>query len=116
MHERHMHDALYRPLKSYVARRGGVRLSMHGATRDRLIEEIVACWPEDCPADRIEEVVKARMAVRLRKRYGSVVAMFFLSVLVNALVKLIIEWWLERSSHRVLMVGWSQNAEKSSDL
>lgn len=116
MHDRNMPDALYRPLKSYVARRGGVRLSMHGAMRDRLIEEIVACWPEDCPADRLEEVIKARMAVRLRKRYGSVVAMFLLSVLVQALVKVIIEWWFERSSHRVLMVGWAKNAAQNPDV
>lgn len=111
-----MHDALYRPLKTYVARRGGVRLSMHGPLRDRLVEEIVACWPDDCPADRLEEVVKARMAVRLRNRYGSVVAMFLLSVLVNALVKMIIEWWFERNSHRVLMLGWAKNAAQNPDV
>lgn len=111
-----MHDALYRPLKTYVARRGGVRMSMHGSLRDRLVEEIVACWPDDCPADRLEEVVKARMAVRLRSRYGSVVAMFLLSVLVNALVKMIIEWWFERNSHRVLMLGWAKNAAQNPDV
>jgi hypothetical protein len=116
MHDRHMPDALYRPLKSFVARRGGFRLSMHGPIRDRLVEEIVACWPDDCPVDRVEEVVKARMAVRLRKRYGSVIAMFLLSALVNALVKLVIEWWIERNSHRVLMSGWAKNAAQNTDL
>lgn len=103
----------YRPLKSFVARRS--RLSIHGGMRDHLVEEIVACWPTDCPAERIEEVVKARMAVRLRKRYGSVVAMFLLSVMVNALVKMIIEWWFERNSHRVLMHGWA-SASQNPDV
>ena len=113
MHERHMpaSDSIYRPLKAFVAKRGGVRLAMHGGLRDRIVETIVEEWPSGCPADRLEEVVKARVSVRLRQRYGSVVAMFLLSMLVNAVVKIIIEWWFARESHRVLMVGWSSAAQ-----
>lgn len=106
-----MSDATFRPLKSYVARRGGLRLSVHGPMRDRLVEEIVACWPEDCPADRLEEVIRARLSIRLKKRYGSVIAMFLLSALASALIRLAIDWWLERRSHRDLMEGWARAAQ-----
>ena len=36
-----MHDARYRPLVDYVARKGGLRLSMHGGLRDQIVEAIV---------------------------------------------------------------------------
>jgi hypothetical protein len=105
-------DATYRPLKAFVASRSNSRLRLHGSLRDRMIEAIVEEWPVGCPPDRVEEVVTARMKIRLREQYGSVVAMFLLSILVNALVKLIIEWWFDRESHRVLMVGWAEQAGK----
>lgn len=105
-------DATYRPLKAFVAARSNSRLRLHGSLRDRMIEAIVEEWPIGCPPDRVEEVVTARMKIRLREQYGSVVAMFLLSILVNALVKLIIEWWFDRESHRVLMVGWAEQAGK----
>ena len=113
MHERHMpaSDSVYRPLKAYIAKRGGMRLAMHGPLRDRIVEMIVEEWPAGCPADRLEEVVKARVSVRLRKKYGSVVAMFLLSMLAQAIIKLVIEWWFARESHRVLLVGWSSAAQ-----
>ena len=99
-------DALYRPLKTYVARRGGVRLAFHGGLRDRVVDMIVAEWPTDCPPDRIEEVVKARVARRVREKYGSMVALFLLGVVINAIIKIVVEWWFSRNSHRVLMEGW----------
>ena len=113
MHERHMpaSDAVYRPLKAFIAKRGGVRLAMHGPLRDSIVEMIVEEWPAGCPSDRLEEVVKARVSVRLRKKYGSVVAMFLLSMLAQAIIKLVIEWWFARESHRVLLVGWSSAAQ-----
>lgn len=106
------HDATYRPLKAFVAARSSTRLRLHAPLRDKLVEAIVEEWPVGCPPERIEEVVSARMRIRLREQYGSVVAMFLLSILVNALVKLIIEWWFDRESHRVLMVGWANQASK----
>jgi hypothetical protein len=101
----------YRALKSYVAAAGGTRLRLHAPLRDRLVEMVVEEWPDEfCPVDRIGEVVTARIRIRLQERYGSVVAMFLISVLVNAIVRLAIEWWLKRDSHRVLMYGWSKQA------
>lgn len=103
-------DGHYRPLKSFVASKGGTRLRLHAPLRDRLVECVVEEWPIGCPPDRIEEVVVARMKVRLREQYGSVIAMFLVSVLVNAIVRLVIEWWFSRESHRVLMQGWASEA------
>jgi hypothetical protein len=113
MHERHLpiSDAHYRPLKSFVAKRGGLRLGMHGALRDRIVEMVVEDWPVGCPADRLEEVVRARVSVRVRQKYGSIVAMFLLSIAINAIVKIIIEWWFAREAHRVLMVGWASASQ-----
>lgn len=100
----------YRPLKSFVAAKGGARLRLHAPLRDRLVDWIVEEWPIGCPPDRIEEVVVARMKVRLREQYGSVIATFLVTVLVNAIVRLVIEWWFNRESHRVLMRGWASEA------
>ena len=109
-----MQDARYRPLKDYVARRGGLRISLHGGLRDQIVEAIVSDWPEDCPVEMVEEVVRARVSRRVRKRYGSVIAMLLLSAFINMIVKLALEWWFERRSHRVLMEGWRKSAQESS--
>ncbi|NBW12095.1 MAG: hypothetical protein EBR82_29100 [Caulobacteraceae bacterium] len=101
---------LYTPLKSFVAKRGGLRLAAHSRTRDRLIEMAVEEWPANCDPDKLFDVLKARMSIRVRKEYGSVLAMFLISVLVNAIAKLVVEWWFSRDSHRVLMLGWRHNA------
>lgn len=109
-------DATYRPLKAFVAARGGSRMRMHGPLRDRLVEMAVEEFPTDASAEHVEEVLNARMRVRVRQQYGSVIAVFLISVLVNQLVRLIIEWWLARNSHRVLMHGWSLGAKANPDL
>jgi hypothetical protein len=51
------------------------------------------------------------MAVRLRERYGSVVAVFLLSALANLIIRLVIDWWLENEAHRVMLAGWAQEAK-----
>ena len=101
----------YRPLKDYVRRRGGLRLAINGGLRDRIVEEVVASWPADCPLERLEEVVRARVAIKVRQKYGSVIATLLLSAFINVIVKMIVDWWRERNSHRVLMHGWSSAAQ-----
>lgn len=115
MPERNVQVGDYRPLKDFVRRRGGLRLSMHWGLRDRIVDEIVAGWPTDCPVERVEEVVRARISVKVRQKYGSVIAVFLLSAFINVIVKLVIEWWLNRNAHRVLMRGWA-SAAQSADL
>jgi hypothetical protein len=111
-----MHDANYRPLKDFVARRGGFRLSMHGGLRDSIVEQIIADWPTDCPLEQVEEVVRARIRLRARQKYGSVLGMIVLSAFINVVVRLVVEWWFERNSHRVLMAGWAKSAKAHSDI
>jgi hypothetical protein len=80
------------------------------------IEWAVEEFPSDCPPDRIEEVLKARLKVRIRRDYGSVMAMILIGVLVNVITRLILEWWFERRSHRVLMEGWQRNALEAASI
>jgi hypothetical protein len=109
-------DATYRPLKDFVARKGGNRLALHGSLRDKLVEWAVEEFPVDCSADRAEEVLKARLKVRIRRQYGSVMAMILIGVLVNVITRLVLEWWFERRSHRVLMEGWQRNALAAANI
>lgn len=101
---------LHAPLKQYVSKRGGFRLASHTRLRDRLVDMAIEEWPESCDPDKIRDVLKARMGIRVRKEYGSILAMFIISVLVNAIAKIVVEWWFARDSHRVLMLGWHRNA------
>ena len=105
----------YGPVKAYVLRRGPMRLALHGPLRDRLVEMAVEEWPVGCDPDRIEEVLRARMGMRLREQYGSVVAIILLSALANIVVRLVLEWWFSRESHQVLMYGWARQAQRPVD-
>jgi hypothetical protein len=111
-----MADAQYHALKSFVARKSDMRLAMHGRLRDRIVDIIVEEWPIGCRPEHLDEVLKAKVSRRVREKYGSVVAMFLISILVNALVRIVIEWWFAREAHRVLMVGWAQNAAQNPDV
>lgn len=103
-------------LKSHVARRGGLRLAVHARLRDRLVDMAIEEFPVTAAPINVEDVLRARMAVRLRREYGSVVAMFLISVLVNAIVRIVIEWWFQRPSHRILMEGWHRHAVARPDI
>lgn len=95
------------PLKAFVLRRAPMRLALHGSLRDQLVEQIVDDWPVGCPPDRMEEVIRAKMSIRLRERYGSVVAFFILSAIANIVIRLILDWWLSAPENRTLMAEWS---------
>jgi hypothetical protein len=105
-----MHDAKYRPLKTFVSRTGGMRLAMHGDLRDQLVELAVSEFPFDCDDDRKAEVLAARLRLRTRDQYGSVIAVILVSVIANLIAKAIVEWWKKHHSHQVLMRGWHAEA------
>ena len=109
-----MLDATYRPLKDYVARRGGMRLAMHDRLRDQLVEASVEDWPDGCDPDKIEEVVCARLRLRVKQQYGSLMALLLISIIANIVGRLVVQWWRERHSHRVLMHGWYAQGRKST--
>jgi len=106
----------YASLKEYVARQGGTRLCLHGKLRDSLVDIAVAEFPDDAPEDRMAEVLAARVKIRAREKYGSVIAMILIGVLVNLITKLVVEWWRNRKSHRVVMKAWKKSAQKASNI
>lgn len=106
----------YSSLKEFVSRRGGTRLYMHGKLVDSLVDIAVREFPADAPSERMTEVLAARMRLRAKEKYGSIIAMLLVGILINVISKLIVEWWNNRKSHRVLMQGWKASAEKTPDV
>lgn len=108
----------YEPLKKYVTRAGGVRLSSHPRLRDQIIDWAVEDFPVDAEPERKAEVLAARLRIRAREKYGSIVATVLIWVLVQLIVKAVVAWWERAHAHRVLMVGWQEQAraQKDSDL
>ena len=106
----------YTSLKRVVAQRGGARLAIHGGLRDQIVDMIVLEWPDDCDEDQISEVLRARCAIRIKNKYGSVIAMFLIGVLANFIIQIIIEWWKNRRSNKVLMAGWSARAKEAANI
>lgn len=102
----------YAPLKQYIRRRGGIRLAFHSKLRDELTEYAIENWPQNA-GDKTGEVLAARLKIFVRRKYSGVLATLLVSAFVNFLVKLIIEWWLDRDSHRILIAGWSKRAEET---
>ena len=103
----------YNPLKMFVAKRGGFRLAAHGPLRDRIVDMCVEEFPVTGDRDKTLEVLQARVRLRIKKEYGSVVAMILISVLANLIARLVWEWWMSRDSHRVLMAGWTRRAKET---
>ena len=69
----------YQSLKDFVESRCGARGGFHRGIRNRLTEIAVEEFPSDAADDKCLEVLTARMRVRIRKEYGSVVAMLIIS-------------------------------------
>ena len=106
----------HKPLKEYVARAGGMRLSMHQTLRDQLVDMAVEEFPFDAPDDKRAEVLAARLRVRARDKYGSILAMILVSVLANLIAKLIVEWWRKHHANKVLMYAWHRSAKNNSNV
>lgn len=109
-----MPDERYRPLKRFIAAHGGVRMGMHQSLRDQIVDLSVAEFPFDAADDKKAEVLAARVKLRAREQYGSVIAMILIGVLVNLITKIIVEWWKRNHTNQTLMRGW--NAEARADL
>lgn len=105
-----------RPLKSWVRKRGGIRLGSHERLRDQLVDWAIQSWPSadlhDDPR-KLEETLKARLAIRTRGQYGSVLAAFLIPVFVNVIAHLIVQWWEARRENRLLMDKWVADAKTS---
>lgn len=110
LRERHM----YEPLRRFVRDRCGPRLAMHGGLRDQIVEWAVADFPVEADDDEKTEILRSRLHARAKEKYGSIIAMLIIGVLVNLITKAIMEWWKKHHSHQVLMAGW--HAETNTDL
>lgn len=107
----------YTPLKQFVAQKGGLRLSVQHRLRDRLVDWAVEDFPLDADDEHGEQVLAARLRLRVRQQYGgSLVAMALVSIIANLIARLVWEWWKKRHSHRVLLHGWSQRAKENPDV
>lgn len=106
----------YSPLKNWVEQKGGIRLSANGRIRDRLVEWAVEEFPLDADQEHGEQVLAARLRLRVRKQYSSLLGMAIVSILANLVSRLVWEWWQDRLSHRVLMEGWQARAKTNPDV
>jgi hypothetical protein len=103
----------YRSLKDFVESRCGARGGFHRGIRNRLTEIAVEEFPSDAADDKCLEVLEARMRVRIRQEYGSIVAMLLISVIANLIARAVWEWWKKNRSHRVTMSGWQEEASRA---
>ena len=106
----------YSPLKKYVCREGGVRLSMHGPLRDKFVEWAVEEFPVDAPEDKVAEVLTARLRIRAREKYGSVLLAIVMGVVIQLVVNAIVRWIESRRANRALMIAWATRAKAPEDV
>lgn len=80
----------------------------------RLVAQAVALWPErDIPTSEMksfQDFLQKTLDHRIRneyadKRFGSI-WVILLSAIAFEIIKLIIQWWLSKDSHRGLMKRW----------
>lgn len=75
------------------------------------IEPLMSCARGSGSEEKILDGISASVARTYEtvhgseKKYGFLWA-FVLSSVVSAIVQLVLQWWLERVSHRVKMVSW----------
>ena len=101
------------PMRKYMAGREAVR---------DLVTLAVENWEGEylghATSEEGREVVAMSIAARVKRahqvmsdkepqEYGMLWTLL-LGALVNAVVQILVRWWLERQSHRVLMAGWQQ--------
>lgn len=108
----------YSPLKQYVCRAGGIRLSIHRSMRDQLVEWAVEEFPDDAPQDKVASVLAARLRIRARKQYGSVILTILIGVMIQLVVNAIVDWISRSRANRVLMAAWLEEsrAKKAQDI
>lgn len=106
-----------------VWRRLGPRKHMagRGTVRD-LVQLTIEQWDGEmlgyCESERERSVVAANIVANVRRMYHAVSGYsdaefgflwaIILSAVVSAIVQLIIKWWFERASNRVLLMGWQR--------
>lgn len=114
-------------LDEYVWKRLPMRKYMAGR---RVVDDLVALAVENWEGEYLghaaseegREVVAMSIAARVKRghqllsgkepqEYG-MMWMLLLGALVNAVVQILVKWWLERQSHRVMLAGWQREATR----
>jgi len=106
-------------LTDYVWQKLGPRKYLAGRQRvAELVEQSVRTWPaevlNECRDDSERQMV-AQAAVtnigrRIRDRQYGMIWTLLLTALASAVFQVILRWWLERRSNRVLMLVMRQEA------
>lgn len=88
------------------------KVSPVGGVRDDIVSTLVEQWPmiTDSVAPDARRIVRRH----LKKQYGSVIAIFLLSLLGNLIIKLVLEWWFRDSANRTMMREWSHAAKNKT--
>ena len=88
------------------------KVSPVGGVRDDIVRNLVEQWPmiTDSVAPDARRIVRRH----LKKKYGSVIAIFLLSLLGNLIIKLVLEWWFRDSANRTMMREWSHAAKNQT--
>lgn len=101
----------YPELRDYAIEHGGIRQRVNPRLRDQIIEWIVADWPVGSREDELAPTLMTKVAARLKsQQYSSVLLTFILYVVASQLIKIAIEWVLERLQNRELMMQYHAKA------
>ena len=95
-----------------------VRAAALGRKRfDALVAAVVAEWPVHAllasrPGDERGTMALERLERRVRARpeYGNPLLIIALGAVLSTVIRLVLEWWLKRGSHRLLMAAWRDQA------
>ena len=108
-------------LADYVWEQLGPRKHLAGRQRiAELVEMAVMSWPAEvlgeCRDDADRQVVAEHtvggMRRRIRDRQYGMIWTLLLTALASAVFQVLLKWWLERRSNRVLMLVMRQEAAR----
>jgi hypothetical protein len=108
-------------LTDYVWEQLGPRKHLAGRQRvAELVEMAVRTWPAEvlgeCRDEAEQQIVTdatvANMRRRIRERQYGMIWTLLLTALASAVFQVILKWWLDRRSNRVLMLVMRQEAAR----
>lgn len=101
------------PATKYLAGRKRVRRMVERAVLAWPVDDITECFGVEPVGDwhKVDSGKLGKISAKLGNRiaydeYGSILAMLFIG-LASAIVQVLLEWWLIRSSHRIAFDLWS---------
>lgn len=108
-------------LTDYVWQKLGPRKHLAGRKRVAdLVEQSVRTWPaevlgecrDDAERQMVAQAAVANIGRRIRDRQYGMIWTLLLTALASAVFQVLLRWWLERRSNRVLMLVMRQEAKR----